>query len=105
MNTMRSHTARSSTECVVNTTVADRSASWRRRAISSALVTGSRPDVGSSRKKTRIGEQLDGDAGAFALPAAQRADPDVGLIGQAHGVERVTDRVVDVGRACRRREP
>ena len=47
----------------------------------------------------RIGEQLDGDAGALALPAAQRADPDVGVIGQAHGVERVTDRVVDLGRA------
>ena len=31
----------------------------------------------------RIGEQLDGDAGALALPAAQRADPDVGLLGQA----------------------
>ena len=28
----------------------------------------------------RIGEQLDGDAGALALPAAQRADPDVGEI-------------------------
>ena len=52
MNTMRSHSARSSTECVVNTTVAERSASWRRWAISSALVSGSRPDVGSSRKKT-----------------------------------------------------
>ena len=45
----------------------------------------------------RIGEQLDGDAGALALPAAQRADPDVGLIGQVDGVERITDRVVDVG--------
>ena len=53
----------------------------------------------------RIGEQLDGDAGALALPAAQRADPGVGVIGQADGVERVTDRVVDVGRACRRWEP
>ena len=53
----------------------------------------------------RIGEQLDGDAGALALPAAQRADPDVGVLGQAHGVDRVTDRVVDLGRGRRRREP
>ena len=53
----------------------------------------------------RIGEQLDGDAGALALPAAQRADPDVGVLGQADGVDRVTDRVVDLGRARRRREP
>ena len=52
-----------------------------------------------------IGEQLDGDAGAFALAAAQRADPDVGLIGQPDGVEGVTDGVVDLARACRRREP
>ena len=37
----------------------------------------------------RIGEQLDGDAGALALPTAQRADPDVGLLGQAHGVDHV----------------
>ena len=40
----------------------------------------------------RIGEQLDGDAGPLALPAAQRADPDVGLVGQADGVERVARR-------------
>ena len=52
MHTMRSHCARSSTECVVNTTVAERSARWRRRETSSAPVIGSRPDVGSSRKKT-----------------------------------------------------
>ena len=53
----------------------------------------------------RIGQQLDGDAGALALPAAQRADPDVGVLGQVHGVDRVTDGVVDLGRARRRREP
>jgi hypothetical protein len=53
----------------------------------------------------RIGEQLDRDAGALALAAAQRADPDVFLPGQAHGVGRVTDRVVDLGGGCRRREP
>ena len=53
----------------------------------------------------RVGEQLDGDAGALALPAAQRADPDAGVIGQAHGVDGVTDGVVDLGRARRRREP
>ena len=44
----------------------------------------------------RIGEQLDGDAGALALPAAQRADPDVGLPGQPDGVDRAADRVVDL---------
>ena len=49
----------------------------------------------------RIGEQLDGDAGALALPAAQRADPDVGLRGQPDGVERATDRVVDFARSGR----
>ena len=53
----------------------------------------------------RIGEQFDGDAGALALPAAQRADPHVGMIGQPHRFDRVTDGVVDLGRACRRREP
>ena len=53
----------------------------------------------------RVGEQLDGDAGALALPAAQRADSDVGVIGQTNGGERVVDRVVDVGRARGRREP
>ena len=44
----------------------------------------------------RVREQLDGDARAFALPSAQRADPDLGLIGQADGVERVTDRAIDL---------
>ena len=45
----------------------------------------------------RIGEQLDRDAGALALAATQCGDPDVAVLGQAHGVEGVTDRVVDVG--------
>ena len=53
----------------------------------------------------RIGEQLGGDAGPLALAAAQRADSDLGLIGQVHGLEGVTDRAVDLGRAGRRREP
>ena len=53
----------------------------------------------------RFGEELDGDAGALALPAAQRADPDVGVLGQPDGVDRGMDRVVDLGCGCRRREP
>ena len=75
----------------MKTTVADRSASRRRWAMSSAPVMGSSPDVGSSRKKRRIGEQLDGDAGPLALPAAQGADPDADLTGQAHGVDRARE--------------
>jgi hypothetical protein len=53
----------------------------------------------------RIGQQLDGDAGALALPAAERGHLDVGVIGQADSFERVADRVVDLGRGRRRREP
>ena len=53
----------------------------------------------------RFGEQLDGDAGALALAAAQGADPDVAVCGQADGVDRVADRVVDLGCGRRRREP
>ena len=53
----------------------------------------------------RVRQQLDRDARALALTSAQRAHPDLGLIGQAHGVERVTDRVIDLRRGCRRREP
>ena len=91
MNTMRSHSARSSTECVVNTTVAERSASCAQAGDQ----LRARDRVEARRRlveeeDVRIGEQLDGDAGALALPAAQRADPDVGVIGQAHGVDRVT---------------
>ena len=56
-------------------------------------------------EEVRVGEQLDGDAGPFALTAAQRADPDVDLPGQAHGVDGVTDGVVHLGPGCRRREP
>ena len=53
----------------------------------------------------RLGEQLDGDAGALALPAAQGADPDVRVWAQSHRLDRVTDRGVDLARGCRRREP
>ena len=74
----------------MNTTVAERSARWRRRETSSAPVIGSRPGRRLVEEEdVRIGEQLDGDAGALALPAAERADPDVGLLGEADGVDRV----------------
>ena len=106
MNTMRSHRARSSTECVVNTTVADRSASWRRRAISSALVTGSRPDVGSSRKKT-CGSVSSSTAMLARLRCPPLSEPTrtSACSVRPDGVDRVTDRVVDLGRGRRRREP
>ena len=55
-------------------------------------------------KEPRFGEQLDGDAGPLALPAAQGADPDADLTGQAHGVDRVANRVVDLSPRRRRRE-
>src|SRR4051794_18722813 len=45
---------------------------------------------------TWFGQQLDGDACAFALPAAQSADADVGLLVQTDGVDRRTDRIVDL---------
>ena len=106
MNTMRSHWARSSTEWVVNTTVAERSARWRRRAISSALVTGSRPDVGSSRKKT-CGSVSSSTAMLARLRCPPLSEPTrtSACAVEADGVDRVTDRAVDLGRARRRREP
>ena len=53
----------------------------------------------------RIREQLDGDAGALPLPTTQRAHQHIVVSGQAHGDDRVADRVVDLGRSRRRREP
>ncbi len=52
-----------------------------------------------------IGEQLGGDAGPLALPATQRADPDVGEIGEANRLDRLADGSVDLGRARRRGQP
>ncbi len=48
-----------------------------------------------------VGEQLGGDAGPFALTAAQRADSDVEMLGQADGVDGVMDCFVNVGSGCR----
>ncbi len=86
----------------------------RRRAVGQLAQVGDQLRAGDGveargrlveEEDVRVGEQLDGDAGPLALPAAQRADPDVDLPGQAHGVDGVTDGVVDLGPGCRRREP
>jgi len=79
---------------VVNTTVADRSASSRRWTISSALEAGRRL---VEEEHARFGKELDGNACALALPAAQRPDPDVGVLGQPDGVHPGMDRLVDLG--------
>ena len=99
MNTMRSHT-REVLDCV-------RGEHDRRRPVGQLAQVGEqlrardRVEAGCrlvQEEDVRIGEQLDRDAGALALPTAQRADPDVGLLSQADGVDRGTYRVVDLRR-------
>ena len=53
----------------------------------------------------RLGEQLDGDAGALALPAAQRADPDVGVWVSPTASIASRTAASTSRRGCRRREP
>ena len=86
----------------------------RRRAVGELAQVGDQLRAGDGveargrlveEEDVRVGEQLDGDAGPLALPAAERADPEVDLPGQAHGVDGVTDSVVNLGPGCRRREP
>ena len=106
MKMTRSHTTRSSTEWVVNTTVVERSASWRRWAkqlrARDGVETGGRL---VQEEDVRIGEHLDSDAGPLALPAAQLADPHVDLPAQADGVDDVRDCFVDLISTRRRRQP
>ena len=86
---------------MVNTTVAERLARWRRCEISPELVAGS--EAGRrliKEERPRIGEELDGDAGALALPAAERADPNVGVVTETNVVERRADDLIDLGRGC-----
>ena len=57
------------------------------------------------KEDARFGKELDGNAGAFALPAAEGADPDVGVLGQPDRVHGGMNCLVDLGGGGRRREP
>ncbi len=107
MNTTRSHSARSSTEWVVNTTVAERSAKLTQvgRPVP-ALVDGSRPDVGSSRNNTR------GSVSSSTAMLARLRCPPLNAPTRTSAcsvrptvVDRGADRFVDLVARRRRRQP
>ena len=69
--------------------------------VADELRAGGRVETGRrlvQEQHAGFGEQLDGNAGPLALPSAQRADPNVGLLGQPDRFDRGTNRVIDVGR-------
>ena len=86
----------------------------RRRAVGQRAQVGD--EVGARRRveagcglveeeHPRVGEQLGGDAGTLALSPAQRADSNVGVLGEADRGDGGADRFVDLGGGRRRREP